>query len=589
MEFDQLIFQRLFRFYKKNRKVDPLLSARTVELSDIKQKLTILARALSGKAIDIFPATKDGGYQNNNYYLPVSLSLLDSAEKNIQFYVFRMAYLYIQQKLAYNWDTHSSFTLEESEQKAIDSSGQVLELLFKELPVLKGVYIEAKQQLENGFIATKKKPKPDYSWLYGHWMKNPPIQEGDDLEHINQLKKLINEIRPTTEIEAKAADEVETIQVDKKTQEDYTLSHHFEKVDTAEEFKGVWRDFDGDDSLKEDEEALSELNLKHTVRVDDAVHSVYKAELASNLSIAESKETEFKGHFLPYPEWNYSARKYKLDYCKVFPSIVKEVDKNYYQNTLKNNARTLRALKKRFAMMDNALELIKRQASGEEFDLDAVTDMYCDIKAQHTPNENIYLSKRKRKKDLAITFLLDLSLSSDGYTNGNRVLDVEKQVVILLGEALSENNVEFEIAGFSSKTRNLCSYYTIKSFDESWDKGKYHVGSVQPSGFTRIGPALRHAGSILKKQEARKKWLVLLSDGKPNDYDKYEGKYGIQDVKQALRELNSENINTYAVAIEDQARYYLPQMFGQNHYNILSSPLEMVQTLTKLYERIEQS
>lgn len=589
MEFDQLIFQRIFRFYKKNRKVDPLLAARTVELSDIKQKITILARALSGKAIDIYPATKDGGYQNNNYYLPVSISLLDSAEKNIQLYVFRLGYLYIQQKLNFNWDANSNFTLEESEQKARDTSAEVLSLLFEELPVLKSIYEEAKNKLESDFIATKKIPNPDYSWLYGHWMKNPPIKEGDDLEHINQLKKMINEIRPTTEIEAKAADEVETIQVDKKTQEDYTLSHHFEKVDTAEEFKGVWRDFDGDDSLKEDEEALSELNLKHTVRVDDAVHSVYKAELASNLNIAESKESEFKGYFLSYPEWNFSSRKYKLDYCKVFPFTVKEVDKNYYQNTLKSNARILRSLKKRFAVMDNALELVKRQASGEEFDLDAVTDMYCDIKAQHTPNENIYLTKRKRKKDLAITFLLDLSLSSDSYTNGNRVLDVEKQVVILLGEALSENNVEFEIAGFSSKTRNLCSYYSIKSFNDSWDKGKYHVGSVQPSGFTRIGPALRHAGSRLKKQEARKKWLVLLSDGKPNDYDKYEGKYGVQDVKQALRELNAENINTYAVAIEDQARYYLPQMFGQNHYNILSSPLEMVQSLTKLYERIERS
>ena len=134
--------------------------------------------------------------------------------------------------------------------------------------------------------------------------------------------------------------------------------------------------------------------------------------------------------------------------------------------------------------------MVKRQPSGEDFDIDAVTDMYCDIKAQHTPNEKIYLSKRKRKKDLAILFLLDLSLSSDSYTKGNRVLDVEKQVVLIFGEALQENEVEFEIAGFSSKTRNYCSYFNIKSFSEPWSKGKYHVGAVQPSGYTRIGPAL---------------------------------------------------------------------------------------------------
>jgi len=57
--------------------------------------------------------------------------------------------------------------------------------------------------------------------------------------------------------------------------------------------------------------------------------------------------------------------------------------------------------------------------------------------------------------------------------------------------------------------------------------------------------------------------MILISDGKPNDYDKYEGKYGVNDVKQALRELNERNINTYALAIEASAKFYLPQMFGE--------------------------
>lgn len=589
MEVDQLIFQRLFRFFKKNRKADPLVSARTVSLTDIKSKLTILARAFTGKAIDIYPATRDGGWQNNIFYLPGKYSKMDTAEENIMFYIYRICFLYIQQKLGYNWKPEEGKTPGESIQKALETAPKVLEVLFKEFPSLKAIHNALKEAIDTENVTNPKNPAPDYTLLYGHWMKNKPVISGDELEHINRLKKVIQEIRPTTEIEAKAADEVETIQVDKKSQEDFTLSHHFEKVDTAEEFSGVWRDFDGDDSLEKDEEALSELNLKHTVRVDDPVHSVYRADFAGNLSIAESKETDFKGNFIAYPEWNFSSRNYKLDYCKVFPSKTTELDLDYYNNTIRTNARILRNLKKRFAQMDNALEVVRRQPSGEDIDIDAVTDMYADIKARHTPDEKIYLSKRKRKKELAILFLLDLSLSSDSYTAGNRVLDIEKQVVIIFGEALEENHVEFEIAGFSSKTRNYCSFSNIKSFDEPWSKGKFHVGAVQPSGYTRIGPALRHAGAILKKQSARKKWLILLSDGKPNDYDKYEGKYGIQDVKQALRELNAENINTYAVAIEDQAKYYLPQMFGQNHYNILSSPMEMIQSLTKLYERIEKT
>ncbi len=589
MELDQLIFQKIFRFYKKRKKVDPLIFARTVKLTDIKPKLTILARALTGKAIDVFAASRDGGWQNNIFYLPGSFAKLDTVEENIQFYIYRLCYLYVQQKLHFNWEPASDTTRPESEQRAIDTSKEVLTLLFAEFPVLNPVYQKLKKKLEQEASENTKGNAPDYTWLYGHWMKNASHIAGDDLAHINKLKKVVNQHKITTEIEAKAADEVETIQVDKKAQEDFTLQHHFEKVDTAEEFNGVWRDFDGDDTLENDAEALSDLDLKQTVRVDDPVHSVYKAEFAGNLTVAESKESSFEGKHTSYPEWDFSARKYKLGFCKVFP--VKTTDENigYYNKTLKANARVLRNLKKRFAQMDNALEVVRRQPVGDDFDIDAVTDMYTDIISRHTPNEKIYLSKRKRKKDLSILFLLDLSLSSDGYISGNRVLDIEKQVMIILGEALNDSQVEFEIAGFSSKTRNYCSYSTIKSFTEPWSKGRNHIGAVEPSGYTRIGPALRHAGARLQQQASRKKWLVLLSDGKPNDYDKYEGKYGIQDVKQALRELNGENINTYAVAIEDQARYYLPQMFGQNHYSILSNPVEMIQSLAKLYEKIERN
>ncbi len=587
MEFDQLIFQKIFRFYQRKKKVDPALAARTVSLDDLKPKLTLLARALTGATIDIAPAARDGGWQGNIFYLPASFAKLPDARANIAFYVYRTCYLYLQQKLEINWPQQHDGSPEQAIRDAEAAAGKILPRLFEEFPSLEPLYAQAKNCLDKEALASRNQ-QPDYSWLYGHLMRHRPVKSPVELQHINAIKKQIEEMKITTEIEAKPADEVETIQVDKKAQEDFVLTHNFEKAETAEEFSGVWRDFDGDDSLKQDEEALREINLKHTVRVDDPTHSVYKADFAGNLTLAESREVETEKFYIAYPEWNYSKSVYKPDFCKVFPERVIKNDSHYYTQTIKQNSRVLLNLRKRFAQMDNILEAVRRQPSGQDFDIDAVTDMYADIKARHTPDERIYLAKRKRRKELAILFLLDLSLSSDGYTAGNRVLDVEKQVVILFGEVLNEHEVTFEIGGFSSKTRNFCAYYTIKPFHEPWEQGKYHVGAVQPSGYTRIGPALRHAGAQLKAQEARKKWLVLLSDGKPNDYDRYEGKYGINDVKQALRELNAENINTYAVAIEDQARYYLPQMFGQNHYNILTSPVEMLQSLTKLYERIEK-
>ncbi len=190
-------------------------------------------------------------------------------------------------------------------------------------------------------------------------------------------------------------------------------------------------------------------------------------------------------------------------------------------------------------------------------------------------------------KDLSILILLDTILSSGGYAAGNRVIDLEKEVFILFGETLNEFNIDFSIDSFYSKTRNFSTYLTIKDFDENWNVAKYKIGAVEPNGYTRIGAALRHAGARMDKRKTKNKWIILISDGKPNDYDKYEGKYGINDVKQALRELNERNINSYALAIEAQAKYYLPQMFGQNHYQILTTPVELLKSLVKLYEKIK--
>ena len=586
VEIDQLIFQKLFHFFRRKKKDEPVMIARRMLLEDMKQKLTIIARALTGDGIDIHVAEREGGWKGNKFLLPERMDKFSSLELNIKYYIFRMFYLATQRRLSLNFPQDESHTMSEAQEQALATSESVLAILFEEYPALKPVFESLDTDLEK---ITEEGITPDKTWLFGRWYKMVPLGEGDALENVSDVTAKKQPDKITTELKAKPSDEVETIAVDKKAQEDYVLTHNFEKVETAEEHDGVWRDFDGDDTLQNDAEALNELNLKNTVRVDDPVHSVYQADFISNINVAESKEADGAGLSYAYDEWDFKAGQYRINYCNVYPQKVSGWANDYYVKTIEQNKSMLLGLRKMFARLNNRLEQIRRQNAGEEFDLDALIEMYTDIHARQTPTEKIYLTKRRKKKDLAILFLLDLSLSSDGYVRGNRILDVEKQVTILFGEVLNEYFIEFEVDGFYSKTRNYCSFTTLKGFDESWQTARNKIGAAQPSGYTRIGPALRHAGMLLQKRDARKKWLVLLSDGKPNDYDKYEGKYGIADVKQALRELNSNNVNAYAVAIEENAKYYLPQMFGKNHYNILSSPVEMLQSLTQLYEKIEKS
>jgi len=582
---DEYIYGKIANFFLKKKQKTLEAHEKTVKLVDIKPRLSIFARAITGQSIDIYPAKREGGFKNNNFFLPVLYADLSTYEENLSFYLFRVLYLSVQKNSNINWQDNADHTLEESQKKAKESSILILEKLFEEFPVTKDIHNELFDHY-NSKVTTKN--PIDLTFLYGKWMRNTPEDHSaDKLKNFTEKAKkaIANEIK--TILKANPVEEIISLQIDQKQQEDYVLTHDFEKIDTAEEWDGGWRDFDGEDELDEHSKALEELNMKYTVRVDDTTHSVYQADFIENTTVAESTEINFDNYYISYDEWDYSKREYKEDFCKLYPKSITKTDVSYYKKTLKDNASTLMGLRKMLTNVNNKYQQQRRQTQGEEFDIDAITDLYIDIHSGHTPSENIYLSKRKKEKDLSILMLLDISLSSDGYAANNRVIDVEKQVSILFGEILNEFNVDFSIDCFYSKTRNYATYLTIKGFDESWDKSKFKVGSVEPEGYTRIGTALRHSGALLDKRNTDNKWIILISDGKPNDYDKYEGKYGINDVKQALRELNERNINSYALAIEANAKYYLPQMFGSNHYEILTTPVELLQSLAKLYDRIK--
>ena len=583
-EPDEYLFTKFAYYFKRRRKKKQEGILHAVSLIDLKPRLTILARAITGDSIEIYDAEREGGYKNNNFFLPTKFSDFPSVDENISFYLFRVLYLSVQKNLQLNWNEDSEHELEVSQQKARETSPQVLKSLFDQFSITKQYHDKFTQFYKD---QVKDESLADYSFIYGKWMRNNSEDTIDEkLKNFTDKVKKGDEEQPKTILKSKAVEEIISVQVDVKQQEDAVLQHQFEKVDTAEEFGGNFKDFDGDDDLDDHSNALDEINMKYTVRVDDTAHSVYQADFIENTTVSESAENDGNGYHIKYDEWDYAKRAYKDDFCKVYPKTLLKTDVGYYKKTLNQHRSTLAGLRKMLTTVNNKYQQQRRQTQGDEFDIDAITDLFVDVHSGHTPSEKIYISKRKKEKDLSILLLLDISLSSDGYAAGNRVIDVEKQVSILFGEILEEFNIDFSIDCFYSKTRNHSSYITIKDFDEDWNKAKLKVGAVEPSGYTRIGAALRHSGALLDKRETKNKWVILISDGKPNDYDKYEGKYGVNDVKQALRELNERQINSYALAIEAQAKYYLPQMFGQNHYQILTTPVELLQSLVQLYEKI---
>ena len=142
------------------------------------------------------------------------------------------------------------------------------------------------------------------------------------------------------------------------------------------------------------------------------------------------------------------------------------------------------------------------------------------------------------------------------------------------------------VQAFASNTRNCCRVWTVRGEAEPWASARGRLGVLEPQGYTRIGPALRHATATLEAISADRKLLLLISDGKPNDYDRYEGRYGIGDVRMVLREAQQRGIHTHALAVDAVARDYLPSMLGPGAWSVLLTPDRLPESLTGVYGRL---
>jgi nitric oxide reductase NorD protein len=587
MEFDQLLYKGVLRLIRKvkEKPVSPEQEKRTAYLSVHKHRLQLFAQLLNQEKIHIHVAEDVGGWKGNTFFLPASYYHGPSLAMNVQFYLFRVAFMSVQRRLGLNW-TRPDHTAEASLHNASHHAGEVLDVLFEEFPAMREV-VAALVQAERAW-QKQHGNNESCAMLWGKWMyegqaaavadkvKTPENvkREGDDAE----------ERKAMTEKAAPAHEDVELLTVNKEEQADYNLTHNFEKIETVQEFSGKWRDFDGSDDLDEHAEALQELKLRHLVRVNNPVHSLYRSDFVLATGIGESADAEIKGYTRSYNEWNYRERAYRQGYCKMFVRTEVEQRPDYFAHVLKHNRSALTQMRKQFTSFYNEYAQTKRQPYGKDPDLDALVEVFTDLKAGRTPSQNVYIDERKKQKDIAILLLMDVSLSTDGYAGGQRILDVEKQSLLLAGEVFAEYNILFQVDGFSSRTRNNCDYIHLKTFHDDWNKGRNRIAAVEPHGYTRIGPAIRHASWILQQARARNKWLLILSDGKPNDYDQYEGRYGIEDVRQAIYEARQEQVRVSAIAIDVDAKFYLPQMLGQGAYKILPHPSQLPSVLLGFYK-----
>lgn len=363
--------------------------------------------------------------------------------------------------------------------------------------------------------------------------------------------------------------------------------HTFEKAETLEEYTGLDRKTDDEDELEDHEEALRALDMTQVLRSRERPRSIYRADIVMDSLALDSADPIGPHGGIPYPEWDHKQRRHKDQWCRVHSRPATEApDPHWAAETARKHRATILDLRKKIAALATQARRAKHQPHGPELDIDAVIRARIDSRAGQPPDERLYIQRRRRLHDVAALILMDRSYSTDAWIDDARVLDTIRETLFCAGEVLDEFVESFAVAGFSSHTRRQCDFDVVKDFHEPWRVARARLGGLEARGYTRIGPALRHAQELLDRQPAERKIILLLTDGRPCDYDRYEGEYGIRDVRKAIETGALHGIRTHAFAIEKRAREQFPRMFRRQDYDVVPDPRALVAALCGVFARL---
>jgi nitric oxide reductase NorD protein len=650
VSWDEALFRLAWKLRRGRRHAaaEPLRQ-RAARLDGLTTSLTLVARALSGEALEIQEAEHVGGYAGEVIYLPRAIHFAPTPEDNARVYLYRVAYAVTSRRLAFTLPESaglssdfrafctlaavsptrqaleaampasqtlrqecSSLLLRDHPSPAlVDTMGARLEALrqtllgrepdvpeplaglLRRIVTASGAWDEAAlhdlwHQFRHGVRRAARRVPAAPLVLWGQLMpfraESRPVSPGSP-----QQRHSASSFPGGTELPGKPKEDVRRVVLDQKDIDNDTLIHTFEKIETAEEFSGVTRTPDGADELAHHADALDELDMREVVRTSIPTHSVYRADLRfdDDTGDLESAEPQSGGAFA-YDEWDGRAQRYRPKWCTVYvnqPTVSAGAEQTAAA-VLRKHARVVHEVRLLLDKLRHKRLLRNRQIEGTDIDVDAVVDRYAAVRGGQRPDDRLYSAQRRQRRDLVTLLLLDMSASTDAWIEGTRVLDIATESALVLGEVLSQWGDRVGMAGFYSNTRRDCRFVMLKPFDADWRRSRAALTGLEPTGYTRIGPAVRHGTALLQGQQAARKLLLLLSDGKPIDYDRYEGRYGIADIRQAIREAHHSRIHTYALAIDVQAKLYLPQMFGSGSFRILSHPAHLVRGLSEVYGQL---
>ncbi|MGH7847640.1 MAG: nitric oxide reductase activation protein NorD [Candidatus Binatia bacterium] len=328
-----------------------------------------------------------------------------------------------------------------------------------------------------------------------------------------------------------------------------------------------------------------------------------------------------------YPEWDFRSAAFKDRWCRVRERVMEEGTSDFYTETLTEYRWLVNQVRSRFEhFLPELFRKVTRRYDGEDVDIDSLIDMVVDCQAGTTPSEKIYWRRERTQRDVAVALLLDISATTNEYiqleaaqairptgTNAHaysaylrqiaagidergkplrkRAIDIEKQAVIVLIQALENIGDSYAVYAFSGSGRGNVEFHVVKDFAEVLNQRvARRVDRLAPAHATRMGAAIRHAVRKLERVEAQTRLLFLVSDGRPYDRDygrdPEDQQYAVHDTREALREAVRRKIRPFCLTIDRDGGDYMRAMCDDLPYEVVDRVEDLPISLITAYPKL---
>ena len=500
-------------------------------------------------------------------YLPASFAYFETKEQNEMLYYWLIAMvtkvdvtkenLYEENITAQNYliERYSGF------EDFYKTSSNYLEEQFEQLSFIKSLDEVDNENLINDY--------PNPFWIY------PSVASGNKALHNDEDEEIM-------------------ANQDKDKSDELAMKKQANQIDDTKETNGflvflpesLMSIFEQVNVDRMEDDSFDENALYHAEDLDEITIGKKQANLSSRIKMDLDLQPDMReiyplgiGHLID--EWDYRIDGYLKNYVRIKPQVTVNVVPIELPKRLKKSVKKIQS---ELDLLE--LDRIKndRLPYGDEINLDTWIDYKGHLnKSMH--HQNFYTTFEKKTRDMSTLILADVSLSTEGgITQDVRVIDVIKDGLMVFSEALEKLNDKFAIYSFSSLQNKKVYFNIIKNFKDKYDdliRGR--IDSMQPFYYTRLGAAIRESAKILEKQKSTNKLLLIISDGKPNDEDRYDGRYGIEDTKKAIEEVKKKGITPFCITVDVDAKEYLSYLFGRNGFAVVRDGQKLPKVIPEVY------